>query len=173
MVDVELLVRAQPDGEPAPEGDARPPMVASLSPSSMATWRQCPKRFWFEKILRLPVEASEPAVCGSFVHLVLEQLMSRPAGERTADTARAIAGEVWPAFVTDPDSRFTELALDATATRAFKQRAWAGIAGYFLHRGPQPDRGRRHRAGDPGRARGRARSTGSSTASTRAMTGSS
>jgi len=136
MVDVELLVRAQPDGEPAPEGDARPPMVASLSPSSMATWRQCPKRFWFEKILRLPVEASEPAVCGSFVHLVLEQLMSRPAGERTADTARAIAGEVWPAFVTDPDSRFTELALDATATRAFKQRAWAGIAGYFLIEDP-------------------------------------
>ncbi|HZQ57999.1 MAG TPA: PD-(D/E)XK nuclease family protein [Acidimicrobiales bacterium] len=111
--------------------DGRPPMVASLSPSSMATWRQCPKRFFFEKILRLDVEPSEPAVCGSFVHLVLEHLMAAPPGHRTADEARRIAGELWAPFCTDPDSRFAELALDDVATRAFKQRAWAGIAGYF------------------------------------------
>jgi len=111
--------------------DARPPMVASLSPSSMATWRQCPKRFFFEKILRLEVEASEPAVCGSFVHLVLEHLMGMPSGQRTAVEARRIAGELWPVFCADPASRFDELGLDDAATRSFKQRAWAGIAGYF------------------------------------------
>ncbi|HVM66993.1 MAG TPA: PD-(D/E)XK nuclease family protein [Acidimicrobiales bacterium] len=111
--------------------DDRPPMVASLSPSSMATWRQCPKRFFFEKILRLDVEPSEPAVCGSFVHLVLEHLMGMAPGTRTADAARRIATELWPAFCAEPGTRFTELGLDDGATRAFKQRAWAGIAGYF------------------------------------------
>ena len=106
-------------------------MVASLSPSSMATWRQCPKRFFFEKILRLEVEAAEAAVCGSFVHLVLEHLMGRPSGERTADIARSIAGALWPAFVDDPESRFAELGLPPDAVLAFKQRAWAGVVGYF------------------------------------------
>ena len=106
-------------------------MVASLSPSSMATWRQCPKRFFFEKILRIETETSEPAVCGSFVHLVLEHLMGRPGDERTIDTARCIATEVWPAFIADPDSRFGELELDAPAVKVFKRRAWEGISGYF------------------------------------------
>lgn len=143
-----LVERAAPDLAPAatvagatvglpapgttPVGvDERPPMVASLSPSSMATWRQCPKRFFYEKVLRLDVEPTEPAVCGSFVHLVLEHLMGMAPGARTADAARRIAGELWPSFCADPETRFTELGLDEAATRAFKQRAWAGIAGYF------------------------------------------
>jgi hypothetical protein len=124
MVDVPVLDQPEPDVE-------RPPMVASLSPSSMATWRQCPKRFFFEKILRLEVEAEEAAVCGSFVHLVLEHLMGRPSGERTADVARGIAGDLWPAFISDPDSRFAQLDLAPEAVKAFKQRAWAGVVGYF------------------------------------------
>ena len=106
-------------------------MVASLSPSSMATWRQCPKRFFFEKILRLEVEPGEAAVCGSFVHLVLEHLMGHPSGERTADVARSIAAALWPAFTDDPETRFAELDLPPEAVKAFKQRAWAGIVGYF------------------------------------------
>jgi RecB family exonuclease len=124
-----LAARADRSGEELV--DERPPMVASLSPSSMATWRQCPKRFFFEKILRLDVEPSEPAVCGSFVHLVLEHLMASPPGQRTTEEARRIAGELWAPFCSDPDRQFAELALDDVATRAFKQRAWAGIAGYF------------------------------------------
>ncbi len=127
MVDVQVLAAPGPSG---PDVE-RPPMVASLSPSSMATWRQCPKRFFFEKILRLDVEPGEAAVCGSFVHLVLEHLMGRPSGQRTAEAARGIAAELWPVFTTDAESRFADLTLDADATRAFKQRAWAGIVGYF------------------------------------------
>src|SRR6516164_8365140 len=124
MVDVPVLDQPEPAVE-------RPPMVASLSPSSMATWRQCPKRFFFEKILRLEVAAAEAAVCGSFVHLVLEHLMGRPSGERTADVARSIASALWPAFIDDPESRFAELGLPPDAVLAFKQRAWAGVVGYF------------------------------------------
>jgi RecB family exonuclease len=128
---VEATVLENPEA-----GTDRPPMVASLSPSSMATWRQCPRRFFYEKILRIETETGEPAVCGSFVHLVLEHLMGRPPVERTTEVARLIAGEVWPAFVADPDSRFAELELDGDATRAFKHRAWAGITGYFCIEDP-------------------------------------
>jgi putative RecB family exonuclease len=129
---LDLGVRARPDGAgPDDRLDARPPMVASLSPSSMATWRRCPKRFFFEKILRLDVEPSEPAVCGSFVHLVLEHLMGMPAGDRTAEVARRLAGELWPPFCADPENQFAVLGLDEAGARAFKHRAWAGIAGYF------------------------------------------
>ena len=117
-------------------GTDRPPMVASLSPSSMATWRQCPRRFFYEKIMRIETETGEPAVCGSFVHLVLEHLMGRPPVERTTDVARLIAGQVWPEFIANPESRFVELALDNDAVRAFKHRAWAGISGYFCIEDP-------------------------------------
>jgi len=126
MVDVPLLdLPADPDVE------TRPPMVASLSPSSMATWHQCPKRFFFEKVLRIETETSEPAVCGSFVHLVLEHLMAMSAAQRTPEAARSIAGAQWPAFVVDADSRFAELDLDAERIKAFKHRAWTAITGYF------------------------------------------
>jgi putative RecB family exonuclease len=109
----------------------RPAMVTSLSPSSMATWRQCPKRFFFEKILRIETETGEPAVCGTFIHRVLEHLMTRPPAERTVEQARVIAGALWPDFTVDPESRFAELDLGEDEARAFKRRAWAGIAGYF------------------------------------------
>ena len=111
--------------------DERPAMVAALSPSSIATFKQCPRRFFYEKILRLETEPGLEAVCGSFVHLVLEHFMRLPAAERTPEAARRLATERWAEFVLDEDSRFTELGLDETATKDFKRRAWAGIVGYF------------------------------------------
>jgi RecB family exonuclease len=109
----------------------RPPMVASLSPSSMSTWHQCPKRFFFEKIRRLPTDTNEAAVCGSFVHLVLQHLMDLAAPARTQEAAREIARSSFPAFAADPESRFHELELGPVEVRGFKHRAWAGITGYF------------------------------------------
>ena len=72
-----------------------------------------------------------------------------PPSSGPAEVARLIAGEVWPAFVADPDSRTAELELDGDATRAFKHRAWAGTTRSFLHRGSHRGRGGRHRAGVP------------------------
>ncbi|GAC1517610.1 MAG: hypothetical protein NVS1B12_04210 [Acidimicrobiales bacterium] len=114
----------------------RPPMVAALSPSSIATWKQCPKRFFYEKILRLETEPGLEAVCGSFVHEVLEHLMELPAAERLPDTARQVAAARWATFVTDPASRFAELGLDEAGVLAFKRRAWTGITGYFAIENP-------------------------------------
>jgi len=112
------------------DGD-RPPMVAALSPSSIATWKQCPKRFFFEKILRLEMEPGLEAVCGSFVHEVLEHLMDLPGPQRTTEAARHLATQRWATFTADPDSRFADLGLGEAATKDFKRRAWTGISGYF------------------------------------------
>ncbi len=106
-------------------------MVAALSPSSIATFKQCPRRFFYEKILRLETEPGLEAVCGSFVHLVLQHFMRLPAAQRTGDEARRLAKELWPEFAADEQSRFQELGLDEDQTRDFKHRAWAGIVGYF------------------------------------------
>ena len=111
-------------------------MVAALSPSSIATWKQCPRRFFYEKILRLETEPGLEAVCGSFVHEVLEHLMEMPPAQRLPDTARQVASARWASFVTDPASRFAELGLDEAGVLAFKRRAWTGITGYFAIENP-------------------------------------
>lgn len=111
-------------------------MVAALSPSSIATWKQCPKRFFFEKILRLETEPGLEAVCGSFVHEVLEHLMELPPAERHPDAARQVATARWATFADDPTSRFAELGLDAVGVLEFKRRAWTGITGYFTIEDP-------------------------------------
>ncbi|MHB8463387.1 MAG: RecB family exonuclease [Acidimicrobiales bacterium] len=111
--------------------ESHPPMVAALSPSSIATFKQCPRRFFYEKILRIETEPGLEAVCGSFVHLVLEHFMRLPPAERTPEAARRLATERWAEFVVDEESRFAELGLDEDTTRDFKRRAWTGISGYF------------------------------------------
>ena len=111
-------------------------MVAALSPSSISTWKQCPKRFFFEKILRLETEPGVEAVCGSFVHDVLEHLMGLAPAERTAEAARRIATERWAEFIVGEEHRFAELGLDEQAVKDFKRRAWTGITGYFAIEDP-------------------------------------
>jgi len=114
----------------------RPPMVAALSPSSITAWHQCPKRFFFEKILRLDTPPVLEAVCGTFVHGVLERLMELAPEGRQLEAARRLATEQWAPFISDVSNRFAELGLDEAAVKAFKRRAWAGVSGYFALEDP-------------------------------------
>jgi RecB family exonuclease len=111
-------------------------MVAALSPSSIATWKQCPRRFFYEKILRLPTEPGLEAVAGSFVHEVLEHLMRLPPQDRTAESARTLATRLWAEFAVNAESHFADLGLDEAQTKDFKRRAWAGVTGYFAIEDP-------------------------------------
>src|SRR3979490_565337 len=63
------------------------PVPISLSPSSMGTFTSCPLAFRFGYIERLPEPPSAPASKGTLVHLALQQLMWRPAEERTLEAA--------------------------------------------------------------------------------------
>jgi len=60
-----------------------PNLPRSFSPSSAGTYRQCPRRWRFRYVQKLPDPPGEPALLGTFAHRVLELLCSDPAPERT------------------------------------------------------------------------------------------
>ncbi len=67
----------------------------SLSPSRAADFMQCPLRYRFRTIDRLPQAPSQAAVRGTVVHAVLERLFDLPPGERTLVAARALVAPQW------------------------------------------------------------------------------
>jgi len=64
------------------------PLPRSLSPSRLADFQSCPRRFQHASIDRIPQPATYATVKGNFVHSILEHLFSLPARERTIDAAR-------------------------------------------------------------------------------------
>ena len=46
---------------------------AYMSPSSIGTFNQCPMRYKYAKLDRIPEDSTEAQVLGSFVHEVLEE----------------------------------------------------------------------------------------------------
>lgn len=72
-----------------------PTVPQRLSPSSANTFRKCPKLFHFTKVLGIRTPGSEATTKGTLSHLVLEDLWSRPAPERTPDLAHQLVDEHW------------------------------------------------------------------------------
>ena len=100
-----------------------------LSPSSASTFRQCPRRWRLRYIDNLPDPKGEAAVLGTFVHQVLEELLSLEAADRSIDTARYIARKLWDEILTDED--FIGLCLSEIETKSFMWKAWQLIEKYF------------------------------------------
>ena len=100
-----------------------------LSPSSTSMFRQCPQRWKFRYVDRLPDPPGEAALAGTFAHRVLEELLGLDAGERTLESARALAARVWAE--TESDKDFEALDLDADGVRNFKWTAWRAIEGLW------------------------------------------
>jgi putative RecB family exonuclease len=106
------------------------PVNLRLSPSAAGLWAQCPRRWWYRYVDKLPEPPpGEPAVLGTFVHEILELLLAQPAGERTPQQARVLAREVWERFVTTED--WLALGLDDRAALRFRQRAWSTLEAYY------------------------------------------
>lgn len=100
-----------------------------LSPSSAATFAQCPRRWRFRYVDRRPDPPGIAAVAGTVVHRVLERLLAEPPARRDVERARAIAAEEWPALRDHVD--VVRLALDADGTRQFKWRVWLAVLGLW------------------------------------------
>jgi putative RecB family exonuclease len=66
-----------------------------LSPSSMATFKQCPLRFKYSRIDRLPEPPTEASLMGNFVHDILENLYATDPDLRDQGTAKALARTLW------------------------------------------------------------------------------
>ena len=66
-----------------------------LSPSSMSTFHQCPLKFRYSKIDKIPDSPSEATLLGNFVHDVCEQFYMREPEERTRELLKQLLRSVW------------------------------------------------------------------------------
>ena len=138
----EGLTLRHPSKEPAPalRTDATPPAakgsipVERLSPSGAATFEQCPRRWKFRYVDKVEEPGGVAAAAGTFVHLVLEQVMALPAAERTVEAARQAATTAWETFSTE--DAYQNLGLDDAEKRQFMWRAWTGVEGLWTLEDP-------------------------------------
>ena len=66
-----------------------------LSPSSIGTFQQCPLRFKYSRIDKLPEPPTIHTLLGNFVHEILEDLYSVEPEKRGLPVARALARDKW------------------------------------------------------------------------------
>ena len=100
-----------------------------LSPSSASSYRECARRWKFRYVDRLPDPPGEPAVTGTFAHMVLEKLMQEPVENRTVDRAKELARELWPKLENSRD--YQGLDLDNEASLKFRWNGWKAIEGLW------------------------------------------
>ena len=118
---------SQTDGE-----KLKPP--PHLSPSSLATFEQCPLKFRYSKIDLIPDRPGKEAMMGNFVHDVLENLYKLPWMERTVDAARDLAKQYWHSTWAEP---VTSLLRSGEEIRTFRWQAWFCIENLWKVEDPQ------------------------------------
>tara|TARA_Y100000741_G_scaffold267651_1_gene207975 strand:- start:2804 stop:3706 length:903 start_codon:yes stop_codon:yes gene_type:complete len=101
----------------------------ALSPSSASTFSQCPQRWKFRYIDRLPDPPGRSALLGTFAHAVLEHLFQEQPESRTKEKAKSIASALWPETDSDPD--FIALGLDDQEKTAFKRDCMSAFNGVW------------------------------------------
>ncbi len=114
---------------------------AALSPSRTADFKNCPLKFRFRVIDKLPEPPSTAALRGTIVHSVLENLFDAPAMERTPDHAQELLEPAWEAHLAKaPESE--ELFESAREMKEWLSSARPLIANYFALENPtflEPD----------------------------------
>jgi putative RecB family exonuclease len=104
-----------------------------LSPSSVSTFQQCPLRYRYSRIDKLPEPSTEAQLLGSIAHEVLELLLALPGPERTLDRARTILLEQWhDHWLADAE----QLGLSDYDLHMFRWRVWQCIETYFTLEDP-------------------------------------
>ena len=114
--------------------DGRPSPPPRLSPSGASTYEQCPRRWRFRYVDRLPDPPGAAALTGSFAHRVLELLLQDEPARRTRDRARELARDVWPEVEGDED--YQALGLDDAQGREFRWKAWLAVEGLWAIEDP-------------------------------------
>jgi len=113
------------------------PLPSTLSPSKVASFKDCALAFRFSAIDNLVEAPSAPATKGTLVHRALELLFSEhPAGSRTVGAALECLGRAWDELSVDPEV----LRLELTAEEALEMRADAERLVRRLYQLEDPDR---------------------------------
>ena len=107
----------------------------SLSPSSIASFKQCPLAFKFSYLDRLPEPPSVWTSKGTLVHRALELLLDRPPDERTPDAAQADLAQARVELAPHPD--FADLQLTDDEWEAFDRDAAKLVEKYFQLEDPR------------------------------------
>ncbi len=115
-------------------GSNTPTPPSRLSPSGASTFEQCPRRWRFRYVDRLPDPPGEAALAGSFAHRVLELLMQREPVERTIEVAKTIARQEWPE--TEIDDDFQALGFDPARSKQFRWKSWLAVEGLWALEDP-------------------------------------
>ncbi len=97
-------------------------------------FEQCPRRWRFRYVERLPDPPGVPALVGSFAHLVLEALLQEDPADRTPARARTLARARWPEFEADYD--YAALGLGEAESREFRWKAWKAVEGLWALEDP-------------------------------------
>ncbi|MDQ3756780.1 MAG: PD-(D/E)XK nuclease family protein [Actinomycetota bacterium] len=106
------------------------PVPATLSPSKVASFKDCALAFRFSAIDRLPEPPSPWAAKGTLVHRALELLFWEvPAGRRTPEAALEALDQAWAECQVDPE--YTALELGVEDAEAFRADAETLVRGYF------------------------------------------
>ncbi len=111
------------------------PLPTSLSPSKVASFKDCALAFRFSAIDRLPEPPSPSATKGTLVHRALELLLCEEPGDRTLPTALACLDRAREEMVTDPE--FVGLGLDAEGAAEFAAEAEVLVRRYFQLEDPR------------------------------------
>jgi putative RecB family exonuclease len=101
----------------------------SLSPSSIAAFKECPLAFKFSYVERLPEPPSQLASRGTLVHRALELLMCRAPAARTREAALADLSAAWGELQEHPE--FADLDLNVDEWAEFHEGARALVLRYF------------------------------------------
>lgn len=117
----------------AAEGGALSP-PAHLSPSSIGTWQQCPLKFKYSRLDKIPEPATEAQLLGTITHEILEHLYQLPAAERTQTTARRLAASLWD---TKWEQEAGVLGLNPNELHRFRWQIWWCVEALFKMEDPQ------------------------------------
>jgi putative RecB family exonuclease len=104
-----------------------------FSPSSLSTWQQCPKRFYYEKIEGRRGPGTDASIRGNFVHSVLEDLLKLDPEERTLDAARSITRLLWDG---EYEGEVEHLFMSAEELKRFRWMSWWCVEQYFKMENP-------------------------------------
>jgi putative RecB family exonuclease len=85
------------------------PLPKSLSPSRLADFQACPRRYQYASVERIPQPATYATVKGRFVHYIFEQLYSVAGDDRTIERARQYVDAAIDVVLTDSVRRDIEL----------------------------------------------------------------
>ncbi|HJM28369.1 MAG: PD-(D/E)XK nuclease family protein [Acidimicrobiales bacterium] len=100
-----------------------------LSSSSSSMFDQCPSKWKFRYVDKLPDPPGEPALLGTFAHEVLEFLLQEAPECRTKERAKELAAQIWPKIENNDD--FLALELDDAEIKEFKWKSWNAIEGLW------------------------------------------